>query len=262
MTAVSGQVIARDTKSHVHDFPSDVELAQVVFPLPVQCHNKFLVADVPGLSPVTEAGYLLKVFIDHDQDLLARHGHLGIVDLKGQPYAGGVNFEERKRLLKDRQYFLRDPSGSVKAMTAVDGNVDYVNACIIYGLAPLVDTPPHRGVVLEDGVAFYPWFRVVDDHPEFTSIDYYDGAAFKPFLRARPDRQEHTVGLLIKSASEHHTVGHLVKVRHGGKLGWDVTCAPGVDPAMMLCITAAMEYVWGGKGHHAYPSLPNPFAKK
>jgi hypothetical protein len=272
MAVVSGQVDAKDAKCRVHDFPSDVELAKIVFPLPVQCHNKYL-TDVPELAPVQEAGHLLRVFVDHDQDFLARHGHMGMYDMSKEPYAGGINFEERNRLLKDRQYVLRDGTGSPIAMTSVDGTTDVVNACIIYGIKPLVEKVPHQGVVVEDGVAFYPWFRVVDDHPAYTSIDHFDGTDFQPFLRARPDRQEHTVGLLVKSASEHHTLGHLVKVKHGDKLGWDVTAAPGVDPAMMLCITAAMEYIWGGK-HFAFPampampsmpsmpSIPNPFAAK
>ena len=274
---VSGQVVATDATSRVHKFPSDVELAKVVFPLPQQVHNQHL-TDVPELAPVTEVGHLLKVFVDHDQDFLTRNGHLGVFDATTkQPYAGGVTFVERKRVLKDRIYVLRDKDQKPIALTCVDGSVDYVNACIIYGTKPLVSgTVPQDLVLQEDGVTFYPWFRAVDDHPSYTSIDHWDGATFQPFLRARPDKAEHAVGLLIRSASEHHTFGHLVKVKHGDKCGWDLTVAPGVDPAMMLCITAAMEYIWGGK-HLAFPAMPavpampamptipaipNPFAKK
>ena len=105
MAEVSGQVTATATDGK-HGFPSDVELAKVVFPLPLQVNEKFM-TDTENVSPVATQGNLIKLFIDHSQDLLKRNGHLAIVDKKKEPYAGGLKFVERKRFMKDRIYVLQ-----------------------------------------------------------------------------------------------------------------------------------------------------------
>lgn len=246
--AVSGQVAATATEEK-HGFPPDVDLAKVVFPLPQQVNSKYM-TDTDGVTPVSTAGNLIKLFINHSQDLFKRNGNLAIVDKAHTPYAGGLKFVERKRFMKDRIYVLLDANDKPIALTVEDGASDAVNACIIYSAKPLTDSPVHESVLLkEDDITFYPWFRVVDDHPAYTSIDYWEPSGkYQPFLRAHPDKEEHAVGLLIKSASGNHTLGHLVKMKkEGGVHGWDVTIAPGVDPCMMICITAAMEDLFGGK---------------
>lgn len=241
---VDGQVRATDSHSMAHNFPSDIDLSLKVFPLPQQVHERYLVEEI---QPVKEPGFLMKLFIDHSQDFFARNGHMGIVDTHKKPIGGGLHFSERKRFLKDRVFVLEDAAGKPLALTIEEGKTDYVNACLICGMKPLVDETPDNKTLKEGDEVFYPWFRCVDDHPAYTSIDYFDGADYKPFLRAHPDKAEHAVGLLIQSASGHHTLGHLVKIRRGDKHGWDVTIAPGVDPGMMICITAAMEDLFGGK---------------
>lgn len=278
---ISGQVHATDEESRYHDFPSDVELAKVEFPLPQQVNGMYLV-DSEDIVPAKESGHLLKLFIDRSQDFLSLNGQLDIVTTAKHPYAGGVKFTERKRILKNRTFVMHDKDGKIVALVMEDPKADVFNACIIYGLKPIVEGTPTEMIVTEAELAFHPWFRVVDDHPVYTSIDYFDGVEFKPFLRAHPDKKEHAVGMLIKSASgiyntsqravsdevqDHshslfilyiqgsHTLGHVVKMKksikegekHVEKHGWDITIAPGVDPAMVICVTVALEYMFGGK---------------
>lgn len=242
---VSGEVAATETEGH-HGFPSDVELGKVVFPLPQQMSNKYM-TDSEDVKPVMEEGKLIKLFIDHSQDFLTRNGHLGIVDTNKEVYAGGLKFTERKRFMKDRIFVLQDKDNKPIALTVEDGKADAVNACIIYSSKPLVDGTAAHLILKEEEIDFHPWLRAVNDHPNYVSIDHWDGSSFKPFLRAHPDKKDHAVGLLIKSASGHHTLGHLVKMKRGDKLGWDLVICPGVDPTMMICITAAMEDIYSGK---------------
>lgn len=192
---VSGQVPATATNSDIHDFPSDVELASVLFPLPQQVNGKFMVdAETTGIVPLQETGHLLKMFVDHDQDLLKLNGQMNIIEghtADGKPFAGGAKFIETKKFLRDRVYILQDKDDHQLAVVAVDGKADYVNACIVYGAIPLVNKTGEEldkdmedmTIKDSDGKTFYPWFRVVDDMPTYTSVDYWDGVEFKPFIR-------------------------------------------------------------------------------
>lgn len=221
---VSGQVPATKTKPSAHDFTPDVDLAKVVLPLPQQVKGMYL-AETEDLKPVLEEGQLIKLFMDHTLDLLKLNGALGITDVHGQPYAGGVKFVERKRVLKNRTFVLQDKDGHPLAMCVEDTSHPEENALRIFGKQPLFEEDKNLEAKMlqkEEDITFYPWFHVSDGFG-FVSIEHWDGVEFKAFLRGYPDKKEKAVGMMIKSASNHHDLGYMIKVKRGDKSGWDVT---------------------------------------
>jgi len=241
LTRVSGQVPADPHAVKIPFAASEKELSRVVFPLPQQVKNKLLATEKSDMLPAQEAGTVIKLYLKHHQDLLHRNGSIDILDSEGLPYADGAKFVERKRMMHSRRLILQDGTGKALAL-CVDSTDGPIRSYTVFGTKPLGEKNHviPGTVEVEGGKNFYPWFRIIDDHPSFVSIDVWDSKAdrFKSMLRATPK----SYGFAIASACKNHNLGNIVStLKSNGNIGWNVICAPGVDPAMMLCIAASLE---------------------
>jgi hypothetical protein len=108
----------------------------------------------------------------------------------------------------------------------------------------------------QDGTAFYPWFhvRAIDNAIQgcYRSISVWNGSDYVPMLRVypstrRPGAQAADLCMVKKTElhvtqeSDHAIVAFLNKKTANNCTGWGITIAPGVDPALIICIAAVVE---------------------
>jgi hypothetical protein len=72
---VSGLVRA-SSKERIPDFPTEAKLAERVYPLPNGVNGQFLAGGESNILPVTEAGHVIRRFLEHSKAFLAREARL------------------------------------------------------------------------------------------------------------------------------------------------------------------------------------------
>jgi len=144
---------------------------------------------------------------------------------------------------------------------------------VVYGRYPVVDgrgdCEPGAGM-MEDGIAMYPWFRVIADSQatgrdggaaRHKSIEAWNGTEFVPYLVAI--EQSSSIVKIVDPSVGGSVCGILERrvVRYGGEHGfggsggvnrgggpsstenkgrWEVSVAPNASIAMMLCLSLAL----------------------
>lgn len=182
---VSGQVSAT-SDVRISDFPTDADLAYRVHPLPKGVNGQLLAGD-SNIAPVTEAGQVIRLFLEHSKGFLAREGRLSIKDTDGLDYADGVHFKEYKGFMGKITLILLDEDDKPIALCEQE-RVKLHRDYNILGIRPLLegDEPKSK----QDGVAFYPWFHVRDINNAiqgyFRSISVWNGNDYAALWRVYP----------------------------------------------------------------------------
>jgi hypothetical protein len=225
---VSGEVLA-SSKVRIPDFPTESELAERVHPLPNGVNGQLLAGGESNILPVTEAGHIIRLFLEHSKAFLAREGRLTIKDVDGIDYAGGSHFKEYKGFVGNITLVLLDKDDDPVALCE-QVRVKLHSEYNILGARPLLkgDEPKSE----QAGAAFYPWFHVnaIDN-----AIQGCSGVKAANLCMVK--RTE----LLVTQESDHAIVAFLNKKTADNRTGWEITIAPGVDPALVICTAAVVE---------------------
>lgn len=248
-----GQVAATD-QERIKDFPSDAQLAKTVHSLPLQVSGQLLGASANLLS-AQDAGQVLRLFLKHSKQFMSRHGKLTVTqEPDGSAYAGGVHFTEHRGIVGKTTLLMQDKNDKPVALCLQD-HIKFHGEYAILGVRPLSpnDAPKQQ----QDGIAFYPWFQVLDIndaiHGAFRSVSVWNGTVYEPLWRAypatrRPGKKAANLCLVKKTeilvtlaSNSQSLVGILNKTTRDDTLGWDMTIAPGIDPALFLCVVAVVE---------------------
>jgi hypothetical protein len=250
---VSGQVRAT-SKVRIPDFPTESELAERVYPLPNGVNGQLLAGE-SNILPVTEAGHIIRLFLEHSKAFLAREGLLTIKDAAGLDYAGGVHFKEYKGLVGKITLILLDKDDNPIALCEQE-RVKLHNEYNILGIRPLLTGDEPK--IEQDGAAFYPWFRVhaIDNAIQgcYRSISVWNGSDYRyvPMWRVYPSTRRpgakaanlcmvKKTELLVTQESDHAIIAFLNKKTTDNCTGWEITIAPGIDPALVICTAAIVE---------------------
>jgi len=178
IVAVSGQVRASH-EERVRDFPTEVELAETVFELPPQVNGQLLAGDTTKLIPVRTIGHVIRLFLVHSRRFLASEGRLTVTQFpNGLAYGGGVHFKEHNfHCLGKTRLVLLDHDDTSIAMCTQERN-KFHREYSIMGVRPLM--PGDAPKSTENGVLFYPWFRLLDINdavhahfPRFSRKDHH-----------------------------------------------------------------------------------------
>jgi len=254
IVAVSGQVRASH-EERVRDFPTEVELAETVFELPPQVNGQLLAGDTTKLIPVRTIGHVIRLFLVHSRRFLASEGRLTVTQFpNGLAYGGGVHKEHNFHCLGKTRLVLLDHDDTSIAMCTQERN-KFHREYSIMGVRPLM--PGDAPKSTENGVLFYPWFRLLDIndavHGEFRIISVWNGNEYIPMWRVYPATRrpgnkaanlclvKRTEILITQESDQLSVVGILHKTTSLDNTGWDITIAPGVDPALVLCVAAIVE---------------------
>jgi len=169
-----------------------------------------------------------------------------ILDAKGDSYADGAYFKQFRRGIGQTIFLLYDTNDRPVAL-CVQERLLMNKKTTIYGTQPLHHGQPSTAE--EEGIEFYKWFRICDidqSHLLYRPIYVWNGETFRPLLKAIPANKKFKVckrgEILIVNARD-EMLG--LTCPKEGRRGWDVSMAPGVDPAFMLCIAATMEEMVG-----------------
>jgi hypothetical protein len=249
---VSGEVRASG-KERIPDFPTELELAERVYPLPNGVNGQLLAGGESNILPVTEVGHIIRLFLEHSKAFLAREGRLTIKDVDGIDYAGGAHFKEYKGFVGNITLVLLDKDDNPIALCE-QVRVKLHSEYNILGIRPLLkgDEPKRE----QDGATFYPWFRVhaIDNAIQgcYRSISVWNGSDYVPMLRVYPSTRRpgakaanlcmvKKTELLVTQESDCAIVAFLNKKTADNCTGWEITIAPGVDPALVICTAAVVE---------------------
>jgi len=224
--------VAASYVAPVEGFPTETELAMCVRSLPKQV-NGHLLAERSCMLPKTESGQVTKLFLKHGS-----RGRASIVDAGGKHYAGGVVLKDHRHgiIRRHSTKILYDESGKPVVLCAEQkGTLN--KTYNIYGTQPLVidDTPQET----KSGINFHAWFQVHENdlyHLAHRSVLVWNGVDYEPMWRAYPAtrrQQGSTKSFLIQSTFTGENMGFVTKRS-------DVTVAPGVDPALMLCLASIL----------------------
>lgn len=169
-----------------------------------------------------------------------------ILHENGDSYADGAYFKQFKRGIGQTIFLLYDTNDHPIAL-CVQERLLMNKKTTIYGTQPL--HPGQPSTAEEDGIEFYKWFRICDIDPShmlYRPIYVWNGENFRPLLKAIPAKEKFKVckrGEILIVNGRDEMLG--LTCPKEGHRGWDVTMASGVDPAFMLCITAAMDEMVG-----------------
>ena len=265
-TNVSGQVVATDTKA-IEGFKTEQELAKAV----LRVSGKLLAGKKSGIRPCMEAGSVVKLYMVREKHLLHlkqvfhhQGEQLNIYDSEGNPYAGGVHFKEyKRRVVTGKSLVLNNGNGEARALCFQDFVLIDRKAFDIYSTRPLWsgDAPFEQ----EDKVLCYPWFRMeVHGDPSTRIVYVWNGRGYqsfwKVFLGKKPVKnddvnspQHHPPNkgdLVLKTYSLDADLAYVTihedEQRVGkDKVRYDITIAPGVDPGLVVCISAVLEIMVG-----------------
>jgi hypothetical protein len=251
-TATVSAEVSATSDVRISDFPTDADLAYRVHPLPKGVNGQLLAGD-SNIVPVTEAGQVIRLFLEHSKGFLAREGRLSIKNTDGLDYADGVHFKEYKGFMGKITLILLDEDDKPIALCEQE-RVKLHRDYNILGVRPLLegDEPKSK----QDGVAFYPWFHVRDINNAiqgyFRSISVWNGNDYAALWRVYPATRRpgakaanlcmvKKTELLVTQESDHSIVALLNKKTVEHSIGWDITIAPGVDPALVICTAAIVE---------------------
>jgi len=219
-----------------------------VLSLPEQVQGKYLTTGNPEIVPAKNAGQLIKLLLDHRRrGFLGRKGDATIRDMNYHPYAGGAHLKEYHRPINVGVFVLQDKDDKPIALCVQDRK-KLNKAYYICGTEPL--RKGDEAKEKEAGIDFYHWFHVYvgdDDDKRSRYIEAWNGTTFEPMWRATPvmkraneysDDMAFVPGqFIIATESSEEQVGYIVRTKGGGQNAeWKLTIAPGVDPALMLCI--------------------------
>lgn len=254
--SVSGQVAPSETEFHnVEGFPKEADLAREVKSLPPLVMGKMI---APVIQPVTEAGQLLKCSIEHGRwKFMSRKDTYSIVDNSGDPFADGVHIKTFSNIIGKSRAVMYDTDEKPICL-AVEETLAVNKHYNIYGRSPLIQggAPEEK----EDGIDFYPWFRVRDlddNHLNYRSMLVWNGNNYQPLIRIRnakrlpespspllvpPSRKDN----IIYDATDENKVYALISKRANQHVvGWDLCIAPGSDPTAMIMLAALMDDMVG-----------------
>lgn len=230
---VAGQVTAQATRLH-ETLPSNKELGseKLRWKHPLLTH----------LQPVTELGEVIQASIKHGK------GGFAVTDTMGELLAGGVHFEERKPMIGNYKLIFKDAEGSPLVL-AIENKVTMNKHFTIYGTEQLASCEDVR---VEDGVKFYPWFRIreMDEGTvDYRSILVWTGTGFKTILQVIPMKRnllQSRKGTCVVRDADKKQYAVLNKTKDEGQSNWELVVAPGVDPSLMIVLAACMERLGGG----------------
>jgi len=197
----------------------------------------------------------LKLDIEHTKRFIfAREETVQIKTPTHEPYAGGACFKEHRKLFFGQTTIaLHDKNDRPVALCVQERD----NAFTICGTRPLInqDAP----LLMENEHAWYRWYQVKKKKQGVTNynpIFVCDGTEFKHFLRAVPmEKKFHELGptekcdIVIEAQEEEVKLARFTKKRFsedyktGAADGWHLSVTPGVDPAAMLCVSVALDYM-------------------
>lgn len=241
---IAGQVSALDTRVF-EGLPSNKEIGEEVlnweYPL------------MTSLQPVAEAGNVLQASIKHGTGKwFSFQDTFSVTDSKGEPFAGGIHMVDHKNIVGSHRMMLKDAEGKALAL-AVEDKTTLNKHFTIYGREPLA--PGDELKVEEEGITFYPWYRIsdIDDtHLDHRSVVVWTGKGFKPFLQVCPIPRHtsllppHKGACLVRGAKDHaKQYGVVHKTKGEGLSGWEIVVSPGVDPSLMIVLAACMEHLVG-----------------
>lgn len=242
---VAGQVSASLVTTH-QCFPTESEISSHVRELPMVVNDN-LMAPESGMAPVKEVHEVVKVVLQASED------NVDIKTSHGEPYAGGAQLVRiRNVVLRSGgrlEFVLQDKDGNIVAGISRRVRLRWT-ASDIYALKPI--KPNDKPVFSFGGHEFYPWFRVEEQRFVNTrQIDAWDGLKYQPFMLAFSTRERHTLPrlasmlrigqevILFLDAGTGLAYG-LLDTHDDPLLGIEVTAAPGVDPAMLLCFATSI----------------------
>mmetsp|Transcript_3083 Transcript_3083/g.8709 ORF Transcript_3083/g.8709 Transcript_3083/m.8709 type:complete len:621 (-) Transcript_3083:207-2069(-) len=251
---VSGQVSVEEDEEGRHPIAgyglSEAEFAGSLLPV----SGKILAGQRSGMVPCLEAGSLLKLYVERGK-VEERQSLLPIYDSRGQPYADGAHFEEyQRRVIAGKALVLKDGKGQPRALCFQDLWKVTRKGFDIYSIRPLWhgDSP----FELERDVKCYPWFRM-----EATPgaryqriINVWNGHGYQRMWRAflgKPstgDQERYPPNkgdLVVRTESLDVDLAYVTSCDTNGKVRYDITIAPGVDPALILCLAAVSEMLVG-----------------
>jgi hypothetical protein len=242
---IPGQVAASDaTLRNCKGFPTERELAKEVKTLPALVGGK-LIGEGTEILPVTEAGQIVKLSIEHGKwKFLSMSDTFSILDSKGEPFAGGAHIVENATILMRHRIVVKDKDGKPICL-AVQEALTINKKYDVYGLKPLKDSDvSDLAVEKEDGIDFYPWFRVRDidsSHNDFRSFLVWNGNNYQPMMRVMAAKRHpgEPIGDLLPPSKNDNLVvdcedtskvyAIMSKTSSTRVAGWDVQVAPGAD---------------------------------
>lgn len=142
----------------------------------------------------------------------------------GKPFAGGARI-----VMNSEGYVLLDKNGktAVKCMETTDQSIPETSI-VICGSRPL--TPGDQPTSKKSG--YYPWFKVsVDKTSDELSIELWTGSRYCELWYAEDIRKKDEVTL--KGVTDDDYVCKIAE--------WDVVSAAESDPALMICLSVAVE---------------------
>lgn len=261
---VAGQVSASDDiMGSISGFPKDRELAATVLEPPVSLHGKIL-CEGTDLEPTTEAGTVVKVNLEHGKwRFFNFNDTFSLTNAHGEPLAGGYYVKEVQNILGRSRLVLYNKDDHAITI-AIQDAASMRKKYTIYGMKPLgdgsddsIDYPKQQ----EQGVDFYPWFRVrdIDDnHLDHRSLQVWNGNNFMPMMKIKAAKRfadieglsdmvppKKTDNLVVDKDDEDKVYALISKKSDMRIAGWNITVAPGVDPAMMIMLAAIMDDMIG-----------------
>jgi hypothetical protein len=239
---IPGQVAVSDaTLRNCAGFPSEKELAKNVKTLPALVGGK-VIGEGTEILPVTEAGQIVKVSIEHGKwKFLSMSDTFSVLDSKGEPFAGGAHIVENATILMRNRIVVKDKDGKPICL-AVQEALTINKKYDVYGLKPLKDWDV--AVEKEGEIDFYPWFRVRDidsNHNDFRSLLVWNGNNYQPMMRVLPAKRHpgEPIGdflppskndnLVVDSEDTSKVYAIMSKTSSSRVAGWDVQVAPGAD---------------------------------
>ena len=240
-----------------------------------------LATDMPGLFPfpngplmcstmvpITEAGHVLSLKLQRQRTgYLPGNEHILLSTDNGSKFAGGAHFRRFAKALslpyhEGSRFMLYDGAGAPVAL-CVQGSHKMERYYTFFGRTPLhsgdealeVDDPSNDSE-LSVPLDFYPWFRVLDQGAcslLYRPVRVWNGSTFDPLCQAMAVPQSHKgpveavsnhLGLkpcynvLLVDLDVDRSLGYMIQT---GRNDWELVVAPGVDPAVVLCLGVVLN---------------------
>jgi hypothetical protein len=239
----NGRVYAKNIEP-VYGFPTEEKLGEMVVSLPEPIDGQLL-SDRKAFAPCQEPEKLTKVLMESKHGFLGRRSSIRVADSNGQPFSGGVHLKAFQHNVFRNSFLLRTARKTPVAL-CIQQRPAGPQIYHIYGTRPVHSNDVSRPVK-ERGVNYYLWFRFeegghrLDDR----SISAWTGKGFVPIWKLvaacyhvdMDDSQPIKLNeIMIQGIEEDRALATLVKNEC-----WEVTMAPGVDPALVFCVGAILE---------------------
>mmetsp|Transcript_6884 Transcript_6884/g.14039 ORF Transcript_6884/g.14039 Transcript_6884/m.14039 type:complete len:317 (+) Transcript_6884:243-1193(+) len=261
---VSGEVVAKNEPLVVAGFVGAQELSkrggidkQKIKMLATGVEETSLI------EPVKSLGHVIKIYLTHGKNFLGRSGTISIQTMDGKLYAEGATVSDYMRPISQACFCLKDRNQHPVALCMQDR---IGSTYTLYGTTPL--HPNDKWETKQGDTKMYPWFRVNrrggKDRKVTCDVKSPEGEKkkYKPYLIAKHAttklndfsdevcvrKGEYIIAGDADAYNMREPPNHALltgKTTKSGQVSWNLTIAPGADPALMICFSALVADFFG-----------------